>query len=702
VNDRLRPPRAGAELVCTLERRGRFLVASPAFGRSELDRRHGGARLQLSIGPARALHGRELGVGDLVLVRVQRAGRAQIVERVGRPEHPAEAIRALALEAGLGRGFERAAQDEAEALRRRASSLVAEGGRVDLRDLPTFTIDPRDARDFDDAISARELAGGAVLLWVHIADVAAFVCPGGAIDRCARERACSVYLPGAVEPMLPEALSGDLCSLRAGVDRAALSVELEIDDGLVQRVAFRRSLIRSDARLEYEQVDRMLSGKERPSGEIGPSLAAAHRVACALARRREQAGALALESFEPEVRIDPDGGVQIAMRRSGGAIAGASDRVDARGMIEQLMIAANEAVAAHLRRARMGTLYRVHEHPEPARVELLRDQLASLNLPTPPLPEVMVPAEAARALAQIATLTAKHLRAQAARAGARGDCAAQRSSAALQQALGSLIVRSLPQAFYSPRNIGHAALCSDAYCHFTSPIRRYPDLVCHRALLASMGAARPPSSSDLAELGALCSEAERSAMAIEREADALARCFALQQALARGERERALAGTVVAVIGAGAFIAFGVEEEGRLVGAVEVGPPPFEGFLAVPHLRAVLPGAAAPAQQQGTSRAPRVGEGRSAGGRRDFFESNQERTILRAQGSGAALRIGDRLAVRVGRIETLRGRIELLPAQPSGAVRHRPSPAMRAAARNGGAGGKRSVPRGKARARKRR
>jgi len=654
VSEAGRPLRYGSELVCALQRRGRFLVGSPAFAARDADWRARNANAQLSIGPARALRGHALEDGDLALVRVERAAHASVIERIGSAEDAAAAIRALALDAGLGRPFDAAAEREAAELRRRPPGAVAHGARVDLRALPTFTIDPSDARDFDDAISATQLEGGGTLIWVHIADVAAYVRPGGAIDRAAQARACSVYLPGAVEPMLPEVLSADLCSLRPGVERPAISVELEVREGMVVRSSFKRSLIRSDARLEYEQVDRVLGGRERLEGPLAPALALAHRVACAMAGRRRERGALTLCSFEPEVRIDRAGAVTIAMRRSGGSPAHGRGEVDARGLIEQLMIAANEAVAGHLARARVPALYRVHEHPEPPRVELLRDQLASLELPTPPLAEVMTPADAGHALAEIARLTDGHLRALAGRSAGAPALAAGRTTAALQLALGALILRSLSQAFYSPRNIGHAALRSEAYCHFTSPIRRYPDLICHRALLASLAGAELPQAAGLADLGAWCSERERAAMALEREADAMARCFALEQALAGGERERPLQGVVVGVISAGAFVAFGLPENRALRPTAEADAPPFEGLLALRQLRAAQRSEAGPGRPAAAARKLR------GAGVRAHYECNAQGTILHASGAGRSVRIGDPLAVRVGRIETLRGRVELL------------------------------------------
>jgi ribonuclease R len=498
--------------------------------------------------------------------------------------------------------------------------------RRDLTDLATFTIDPVSARDFDDAISAETLASGAVRVWVHIADVSAYVPQGSAVDLEARRRATSVYVPGGVEPMLPDALSGDACSLLPGEERLAVSAELELRGAEVVRASFYRSLIRSDARLDYEQVDRIFAGREPAQEPWATPLAAARTVASALQRAREQRGALVLDSSEPEFVFDERGDV---------AEIKVSTQTEAHRVIEHLMIAANESVARLLTKQRVPCLYRVHERPDPAAIVRLAEQLASLDVPTPPLPEHPTPAQAAELTAEISRLVDFHVR----RTG-RG-----------RTALSSLVLRSLKQAYYSPRNIGHSGLRSSSYCHFTSPIRRYPDLVVHRALLAAVGAGgSTPRAAELAELGAWTSEREREAMELERDADDVASCFSLERSLYEGGWEQSFAGEVVGLIPAGAFVAFG--------GGAERGEPHvFEGLLPARRLRVVPPDAGPPPTARRPGRPPAAAVG-------DWWELNELGTILRGQRSGATLRLGDAIAVQVARVEPLRGRVDLLAAVP--------------------------------------
>jgi ribonuclease R len=424
---------------------------------------------------------------------------------------------------------------------------------------------------------------------VHIADVAAHVAPGSLVDREARRRATSVYVPGAVEPMLPAALSNERCSLVPGKDRLAVSVELELAGARVVRAAFARSLIRSDERLDYDRVDRIFAGQEAGGEPWAGPLALAREAAGALGEARMRRGGLEVEGSEPEFTFDRSG--QVCSVRI-------PEQTESHRLIEHLMIAANEQVAKLLSERGEPTLYRVHEEPDPARVERLVTALASLGVPTPPVPERLGPSEAGELLGLISQAVDREVR-----ASGRG-----------RRAFGSLILRSLKQAYYSPRNIGHAGLRSPRYCHFTSPIRRYPDLVCHRALLSAIGAGeQAPAASELGELGQWTSLREREAVDIERAADDIARCFLLE----RDDRERAWEGEVVGLIGAGAFVAFG---DG------------YEGLVPVRRLR---------------------------GG---WWELNEEGTILRGTRAGATIRLGDPIAVRVASIEAVRGRVDLEPA----------------------------------------
>jgi ribonuclease R len=622
-----RPPAPAGALVVVLQRRGRFLTAEPLFARADdapLPGQRGRSR-SLVVEARAGGRGSRAGarsprVGDLVLVdaRPRAAGRrsagARILRVLGRPDVARDVIEGLMLDRGLRRGFDAGLEREARIAGERVAAAPA--GRRDMRALPTFTIDPAGARDFDDAISAAALGEGRTRIWVHIADVAAHVPEGSPLDREARRRASSVYVPGAVEPMLPHALSSSACSLMPGVDRPAVTVELELHGARVARAAFHRSLIRSDARLDYERVDRIFAGAEPAEEPWREPLAAARQAAAALHAERERGGALALDSPEPDFAFDADGNV---------IDVHASVHTESHRLIEHLMIAANEAVAKLLAERRVPCLYRVHERPDPQRVERLVGQLASLEVPTPPLPEQMSSTQAAAVLGAVSTQVEQHVR----RTG-RGRIA-----------LGSLVLRSLKQAYYAPVNLGHAGLRSAAYCHFTSPIRRYPDVVCHRALLSALGAGEPaPRAGELAELGVWSSERERDAMLIERDADDVARCFALQRLLGDGS-ERSFVGEVSGLISAGAFVAFSTLARPPAANAGEAGEeslaPPFEGMLPVRSLRTTA--------------------------EREWWELNEQGTILHGERTGASIRLGDRIDVRVERIDAIRGRVDLRPAR---------------------------------------
>jgi ribonuclease R len=626
--------------VAVLERRGRFLTAEPLFGRREppAGPRSRASAARVVLGSPRAGQDGATGaVGDLVLVQPRtRKGGARVVRVLGRPENPRDVIEGLLLDRGLTRGFAPAVESEA----RRAGERVGRGAgdRRDLRGLTTFTVDPLSARDFDDAISAETIGaeeGEGIRIWVHIADVAAHVAPGSAVDREARRRATSVYVPGTVEPMLPLALSSDACSLVPGSDRAAVTVEMDLQGGVPTRTAFYRSLIRSDARLDYERVDRIFAGSERAEEPWRQPLGVARRAAAALARERERRGALVVDSEEPEFVFDERGEITDILARS---------QTESHRLIEHLMIAANEAVAELLSRRGVPCLYRVHERPEPERVERLVDQLASLEVPTPPLPERMSPSQAADLLGEISSMVDRHVR----RTG-RG-----------RLALSSLVLRSLKQAYYSPRNLGHAGLHSPSYCHFTSPIRRYPDLVCHRALLSAVGEGeRAPRAEELLELGVWTSECEREAMTIERDADDVARCFVLERALRQEGSQTPFGGEITGVISAGAFVAFG--PPAARDGDADAGPM-FEGMLPVRMLRvpAATPGRARSGGRRRRAGAQHDGE---RDGERDWWELNEQGTILQGERTGATLRLGDPVEVRVASVDAVRGRVDLLPAR---------------------------------------
>ncbi|MEA2495750.1 MAG: ribonuclease, partial [Thermoleophilaceae bacterium] len=361
------------EVVGLLAQRGRFLVAEPFFDK--------GRRLTVER-DRRAVPGR------LALLRPPARGRnAKVVRILGKPDVARDVIEALMLSRGLSRRFPPGVERAAEEAREKADS-DPRTPRKDLVDLPTFTIDPATARDFDDAISCEVLdpnPPGAWRVWVHIADVTAYVKPGSALDREAYRRSTSVYVPGAVEPMLPQALSNDACSLVPGEERLTVTVEMELHGSEVTKAAFHRSRIRSDARLDYDQVDRVFAGLERAEELWAAPLEAARAAAAALEAKRAKTSALVIESAEPEFRFDPHGHVLESTEKL---------QTESHRLIEHLMIAANEQVARLLSERKIPALYRIHERPEPSAVQRLVAQLATLEVPTPPLPEQLSPQQA--------------------------------------------------------------------------------------------------------------------------------------------------------------------------------------------------------------------------------------------------------------------------------------------------------------------
>jgi len=576
------PPRAEG-IVATVDKRGRFLVAEPLFAP--------GSRMVLD-------RDSRTRVGDLVLVRAATrvGGHAKVLRSLGRPDVASDVLEALMLDRGLRRRFDPAVERAAKQARDAgpAHPVDQEVARRDLTDLPTFTIDPATARDFDDAISAERLPDGGTRIWVHIADVSAYVRPGSLVDREAARRGTSVYVPGRVEPMLPEPLSNEACSLVPHQRRAAVTVELDYAGTDVAKVRFYRSTIRSDERLDYEQVDRVFAGEEPALEPWAAALEAARAVAAALHERRMRQDALELETSEPEFAFDRGGHV---------AESRPSEQTESHRLIEHLMIAANEQVAKLTAERGVPSLYRVHEKPDGESALRLVAQLASLGVATPPVREHVTPSEAAEVIAACSRSVAQH----AARTGHGRD------------ALTFLILRSLKQARYGPKSLGHAGLGLAHYTHFTSPIRRYPDLIAHRALLSAVGGGEEaPRSSDLEETGIWSSARERDAMGIERMADRVARAFLLERELFEQGWEREFDGEVTGLIGAGAFVRFGGGHE---------------GLLPVRRLRG------------------------------DWWELNEEGTMLTGERTGETIRLGDPVRIRVERVETARGRVDLVPVE---------------------------------------
>ncbi|MBO9531557.1 MAG: RNB domain-containing ribonuclease [Solirubrobacteraceae bacterium] len=576
-------------------RQGKFVVADPFFGPGE--------RWVLGRGGAKA--------GELALVVPQGGpdGPPEVVERLGDPEVTRDVLAALLRERDYS------PVHDPHVLRAASEAVRAEdpaaADRTDLRHVPTFTIDPTTAKDFDDAISAEELDGGRARVLVHIADVTSFVQPGDVVDKAGRARATSTYIPGLVAPMLPPQLADDACSLVPGAERRAVTVDMLVRDGRCLGARVYRSMIRSDARLTYDEVDEVFEGRRPSEDPWAEPLRIAREVAAELFARRESA--LELDIPEPEFTFDPDG--RVTSQRE-------SSHTESHRLIEQLMVLANEQVARILQAQGAQGLFRIHESPEVKSAERLVDQLASLGIPVPALPDEMGPRDAAEAVVECSKIVGDAVK----RAG-RGHLA-----------LPILVLRALKIASYSPANLGHAGLGLSHYCHFTSPIRRYPDIVCHRAVLALAERGRAEIGEDtgggpgralaydedepIAELAKHCSDQERASMGVEREADRIAKAYLLRDLRDQpGGRERVWRGEVTGMVSAGLFVNFGGG---------------FDGMIPLSALRG------------------------------DWWEMADEGTAMFASSSGSVIRLGDPCEVMVDRIDAVRGRVDLHPLAVGG------------------------------------
>lgn len=417
-----------------------------------------------------------------MIVEVER-DRMTLARVLGDPEAPGVDIETVLRKYDLAAAFPEDALEEAAAVPE--VGVPEDGpGRRDFTAWPSVTIDGETAQDFDDAVSVRELGGGRTLVGVHIADVSHYVLPGSALDRSALDRATSVYLPGRTLPMLPERLSNDICSLRPNRPRLAFSVLLELDGGgEVLSADFTPSLIRTEARMTYDSVFRILEGDAGERGRFAPLVPHLERLgeaARALRRRRLEDGSLDFDLIEPEL-VYSEGKLAAVV---------AAERNEAHEVIEDLMVAANVAVAARVSERGYPALFRVHPPPGRSDLEKLREILTSFGLEIPP---------AARA-------TVKDLQ--------KVLRAAERRPEA--KVINFLVLRALRIAAYSAVNAGHYGLAKTNYTHFTSPIRRYPDLVVHRVLRRVL-AGEKKKAAGLDALALHCSERERRADEAERD-----------------------------------------------------------------------------------------------------------------------------------------------------------------------------------------
>lgn len=438
--------------------------------------------------PAREVHGARNGE----LVEAEQIGprgrlglpTARIVERLGDPSAP-RAVSLIAIhQHGIPDDFPDAVIAEAD-----AQTPATMKGREDLRHLPLVTIDPSDARDHDDAVAAEIRDDGGADIWVAIADVAHYVRPGSALDREARQRGNSTYFPDRVVPMLPDILSGDLCSLHEGVDRPVIAVRMRLDaQGNKVSHTFHRAMMHSAASLSYEQAQ--AAADDNPDQATAPLIDSVIRplwhaydlLKAARARRQP----LELDLPERKIILTPDGRVKSVNFR---------ERFDAHRLIEEFMVLANVAAAEELERLRRPLLYRVHEEPTLEKLDALREVAEASGF----------------TLAKGQVLQTRHL----------NRLLEQAEGSDFDELINMTALRSMQQAYYHPENYGHFGLALRSYAHFTSPIRRYSDLIVHRALITGHKWGDDGLSQwdieNLSETAKQISETERRSMAAERD-----------------------------------------------------------------------------------------------------------------------------------------------------------------------------------------
>jgi ribonuclease R len=523
-------------------------------------------------------------------------GRVKAV--LGEPGERATELQRLIVEHGLDRPFPAEAVREAEAFGDAPAPKDIEGRR-DVRNLPLVTIDSETAKDFDDAVCAIR-QGNHDKLYVAIADVSHYVRLGKALDEEAFRRGTSTYLTDRAIPMLPETLSNGLCSLNPNVDRLCMLVEMTVDDrGRITEASFHRAVMRSQARLTYTRVADALAGNpDEECQGLMPVLLNLARISRKLLERRLRRGSVDLDLPEPQVIFDERGLPIDTVRRP---------RNDAHRVIEDLMIATNEAVARHFEELGRPCMYRVHDRPDPERLENFARLCTTLGVKVE-LSEEPTPAEVSGLLQQL-------------------------SDHENGRALHGLLLRSLAQARYSAENKGHFGLASKAYLHFTSPIRRYPDLIVHRLLKQIIDdQASWYTEARLEEMGGTCSDSERKAMLAERASLELDRTLVARKFL--GER---LPARITAIQNFGMF--------------ASVLEPFIEGLIPVQSLPS------------------------------DYYEPDPFNSQLTGAKSGTNFRIGDPIEVEVVRVDVSKRQVELhwvaSASQPPRASKSRPKPRPR-------------------------
>jgi ribonuclease R len=512
----------------------------------------------------------------------------KVISVIGFIDDPNVETNVIIKKFGLPTSFPKGVEDEASAL---PDALTEKDfiGRDDFRRRNTITIDPKTARDFDDAIDVETLPNGTFQLGVHIADVSHFVPIGSEMDIEARCRGTSVYFPDRVIPMLPEKVSNHLCSLNPKVDRLAVSVMMHLSrTGEVLDYSFHKSIIHSRERMNYEDVQEILNGNatlERRFEAVLTEIRTIARLAEIIQKRRQQRGAIDFDLPEPMLTYNEQGEVSGITK---------SVRLFSHRIVEEFMILANEVVARHLEENEVPSLYRVHEEPDPMKVENFAEIVSGFGLKFEP--KKAQPVEFQKFISSIEGRPEERL-------------------------LSYLMLRSFKQARYSEENIGHFGLASDSYTHFTSPIRRYPDLVVHRILKASMlrrsAPAVPPAQ--LEAIASESSEREREADQAERELFEWKKMLLMEQHL--GEKFNA--------------IIIGVWRDGFAIELIDFFVEGFVGAAEIPN---------------------------------DHYQLDQNLHALVGRHTKQRFRIGDRIVVQVARVDKLLRRAYFVPSTPAGVL----------------------------------
>jgi ribonuclease R len=587
--ERTTPKGPEGRIIRVLERSLTQLV-----GRYEEDGRAGGHVVPFD---RRVLHetfvpaGDNMGArsGEMVTVEITRPPTAtrnpagKVIAVLGVLDDPGVDLKVVMAKYALPDAFP--AEVEAEAARvPRSVTEKDTKGRTDFRSWPTVTVDPETARDHDDAISLDRLPNGHWRLAVHIADVAHYVGEGSALDQEAYLRGTSVYFPDRVVPMLPHALSSNICSLVEGEDRLTQTVVLDLDaKGVVKKAEFHDGVIRSAARMTYQQVQTIVDGDaelRKRFAALVPLFERMDQLAKQMRKRRYERGSLDFDLPEPKIVLGPSGEMT-------GIVA--SERLDSMRVIEEFMLAANEAVAKRLHEAEVGALYRIHERPDPGKVEEFTELVASLGYRLPSSRDGVRPEAFQQVLRQIEGKPEEKL-------------------------VSTLLLRTMKLARYHEENLGHFGLATDMYAHFTSPIRRYPDLVVHRALRALRGGRDRERESHLREklpeMGLHLSEMERRAADAERE-------------LVEWKKVRFMA-----------------DKLGETFSGYVTGVQAFGLFVELEEIYV-----------QGLVHVSSMGD--------DYYRFHEKAHLLKGENTGKVYRLGDKVVVQLARVDLERRQLDL-------------------------------------------